>query len=57
MRDSTHHPKMLRILLTALLPVLFVAGCHGGLGWDRMDAPLGRQSQADVYQPQQPMNP
>jgi len=50
MQNSKSYPKMFMVLLMALLPAFFLAGCHGNVGWDRMGAPLGRQSQSGFHQ-------
>lgn len=49
-QKSKSYPTMLMVLLMALLPVVFLAGCRGNLGWDRMGSPAGRQSQSGFHQ-------
>lgn len=41
---------MFVILMIVLLPGVFLAGCRGNLGWDRMDGPIGRKGPSDVHQ-------
>lgn len=43
MQYSKSNLKMFLVLWMALLPVVFVAGCHGNLGWDRARTPIGYQ--------------
>ncbi len=52
MQNTKSYSKMFMVLLMALLPGIFLAGCHGNVGWDRSDAPLGRQSQSNFHQAQ-----
>jgi hypothetical protein len=49
MQSSKNYSKMFMILLMALLPGLFLAGCHGNLGWD-MASSQGRQSPSSFHQ-------
>jgi len=51
MKSAKNYLKIFMILLMALLPGIFLAGCRGNLGWD-LDGPLGRQSQSSFHQPQ-----
>lgn len=43
------HLKMMTVLMLTLLPGLFLIGCRGNIGWDRMDGPLRHQSQSNVH--------
>jgi hypothetical protein len=51
MQNSKSYPRMFMAVLIAFLSIVFLGGCHGSLGWDRMDGPLGRQSQSGFHQP------
>lgn len=48
MRYCKCYSKMMMAVLLALLPALFLVGCRGGLGWDRMDGPPARQGHSRV---------
>jgi hypothetical protein len=43
MKDAKRCLRMFVVMLMVLLPMFFLTGCHSNVGWDRMDAPLGRQ--------------
>jgi hypothetical protein len=50
MRHCKRCTKMMMAVLMALLPALFLVGCRGNLGWDRMDGPPVRQGQSRMHQ-------
>ncbi len=41
-----------RLLLLAFLPVVCLTGCHGGIGWDRLQTPVGFQNNGGLDQTQ-----
>ena len=53
MKNSKGYPRMFMVLLMALLPSVFLAGCHGNLGWDRAPIPIGCQNKGGFEQSQQ----
>ena len=39
--------------MMALLSVVCLTGCHGGIGWDRLPAPMGYPNKGDLDQSRQ----
>jgi len=50
MRECKGFSKMSKMLAMALLPVVCLTGCHGGIGWDRLQAPVGYPNKGDLDQ-------
>jgi len=42
-----------KMLMMALLSVVCMTGCHGGIGWDRLQAPMGYPNKGDLDQSRQ----
>ena len=42
-----------KMLMMALLSVVCLTGCHGGIGWDRLQAPVGFPNKGDLDQSRQ----
>jgi len=47
------YSKMSKLLFVALLGVVCLTGCHGGIGWDRLQAPTGYPNKGDLDQSRQ----
>jgi len=45
--------KMSTVLILALMSVICLTGCHGGIGWDRLPAPVGYPNKGDLDQSRQ----
>ena len=47
------YSKMSKLLILALMSVVCLTGCHGGIGWDRLQAPMGYPNKGDLDQSRQ----
>jgi hypothetical protein len=53
MGESNGFSRMSKMLFVALLSVVFLAGCHGSLGWNRARTPVACQNQGGLDPSQQ----
>ena len=53
MCECKGYSKWSKMLFVALLPVIFLAGCHGNFGWDRLPAPVGYPNKGGLDQSRQ----
>jgi len=53
MGECKGYSKMSKMLFVALLPIVCLTGCHGGIGWDRLPTPIGCQNKGGLDQSQQ----
>lgn len=42
-----------KLLIMAFLSIVGLAGCHGSIGWDRLQSPIGSGNTHNVDLPQQ----
>jgi len=53
MGECKGYLKMPEMLIMVLLGVVCLTGCHGGIGWDRLQAPSGYPNKGDLDQSRQ----
>jgi len=42
------HSKRSKMLMMALLSIVCLTGCHGGIGWGRIHTPIGCQNKGGL---------
>jgi hypothetical protein len=53
MCECKGYSKWSKMLFVASLSVVCLTGCHGGIGWDRLQAPVGYPNKGDLDQSRQ----
>lgn len=53
MGECKAYLKSSKMLFVVLLSVVCLTGCHGDIGWDRLQTPIGSQNKGGLGQSQQ----